>query len=57
VPTGDGAALAFGHRMIRFVPARGGGRTGIVAVDVHATNRDHGPGRSGKLCHTMINFI
>src|SRR5690348_15597987 len=36
----DGAALAFGHRTIRFVPARDG-RTGIVAVDLHATDRDH----------------
>ena len=56
VPTEDGAALAFGHRTIRFVPARGG-RTGIVAVDVHATDREHGPGRGGELCHTMINFL
>jgi hypothetical protein len=56
VPTADGAALAFGHRTIRFVPARGG-RTGIVAVDVHATNREQGTGQQGELCHTMINFI
>jgi len=33
------------------------GRTGIVAVDVHATDREHGPGRGGELCHTMINFL
>jgi hypothetical protein len=32
-------------------------QVGIVGVDVHATDRDHGPGRGGKLCHTMINFI
>ena len=38
--TADGAELAFGHRTIRFVPARDG-RTGIVAVDVRATDRDH----------------
>ena len=38
--TADGAELAFGHRIIRFVPARDG-RTGIVAVDMHATDRDH----------------
>ena len=56
VPTADGAALAFGHRTIRFVPARGG-RTGIVAVDVHATDREHGTGQQGMLCHTMISFI
>jgi len=56
VLTADGAALAFGHRTIRFVPARGG-RTGIVAVDVHATNREQGTGQQGELCHTMINFI
>jgi hypothetical protein len=40
----------------RAVPARGG-RTGIVAVDVHATDREHGTGQQGMLCHTMINFI
>ncbi len=56
VATADGAALAFGRRTIRFVPARGG-RTGIVAVDVHATDREHGAGQQGELCHTMINFI
>ena len=56
VATADGAALAFGRRTIRFVPARGG-RTGIVAVDVHATDREHGTGQQGMLCHTMINFI
>jgi hypothetical protein len=54
--TADGAALAFGRRTVRFVPARGG-RTGIVAVDVHATDREHGPGEQGELCHTMINFV
>jgi hypothetical protein len=26
-------------------------------VDVHATDREHGPGRGGELCHTMINFL
>jgi hypothetical protein len=56
VPTADGAALAFGHRTIRFVPARGG-RTGIVAVDVHATDRERGTGQQGELCQTMINFV
>jgi hypothetical protein len=56
VATADGAALAFGRRTIRFVPARGG-RTGIVAVDVHATDREHGTGQQGVLCHTMINFV
>ena len=55
VATADGAALAFGRRTIRFVPARGG-RTGIVAVDVHATDREHGTRQQGMLCHTMINF-
>jgi len=24
---------------------------------VHATDREHGPGRGGELCHTMINFL
>jgi hypothetical protein len=56
VATADGAALAFGRRTIRFVPAQGG-RTGIVAVDVHATDREHGTGQRGVLCHTMINFV
>jgi len=32
-------------------------RTGIVAVDVHATDREHGTGQQGVLCHTMINFV
>ncbi len=36
--TADGATLAFGRRTIRFVPAHDG-RTGIVAVDLHATDR------------------
>jgi hypothetical protein len=53
--TADSAALAFGHRTIRFVPARDG-RTGIVAVDVHATDRDHVAGSSGTLCNTQIRF-
>jgi hypothetical protein len=61
----DGATLAFGHRTIRFVPARDGrrpervsrdGRTGIVAVDLHATDRDHIAGSSGTLCNTQIRF-
>jgi hypothetical protein len=54
--TAPGAALAFGRRTIRFVPARDG-RTGIVAVDVHATDRDHVPGSSGNLCNTLIRFV
>jgi hypothetical protein len=29
---------------------------GIVAVDVHATDREHGTRQQGMLCHTMINF-
>ena len=56
VPVQHGAALAFGRRTIRFVPTRGG-RTGIVAVDVHATDREQGTGQQGVLCHTMINFV
>jgi hypothetical protein len=54
--TADGAAIAFGSRAIRFVPAAGG-RTGIVAVDLHATDREHGPGLTGELCHTLIRFV
>jgi hypothetical protein len=54
--TPDGAGLAFGHRTIRFVPARDG-RTGIVAVDLHATDRDHAAGTSGELCNTQIRFV
>ena len=56
VTTADGAALALGRRAIRFVPARGG-RTGIVAVDMHATDREHGTGRHGELCNTLIRFV
>src|SRR5580704_5324339 len=62
--TADGAALAFGSRTVRFVPAAGGpaggpagGRTGIVAVDLHATDREHGVGLVGELCHTLIRFV
>ena len=55
--TADGAALAFGRRTIRFVPAPPSGRTGIVAVDVHATDRTHGVGELGTLCHTQIRFV
>jgi predicted nuclease with RNAse H fold len=54
--TADGAALAFGRRTIRFVAAAGG-RTGIVAVDLHATDRKHGTGLQGELCHTVIRFV
>jgi hypothetical protein len=54
--TADGAAIAFGSRTIRFVPATGG-RTGIVAVDLHATDREHGPGGKGELCNTLIRFV
>jgi hypothetical protein len=53
--TADGATLAFGRRTIRFVPVRDG-RTGIVAVDVHATDRDNVAGLQGELCNTLIRF-
>jgi hypothetical protein len=56
VTTQGSAALAFGRRTVRFVPARDG-RTGIVAVDVHATDRDHVAGSSGTLCNTLIRFV
>jgi hypothetical protein len=55
VATAGGAAIAFSSRTIRFVSAVG--RTGIVAVDVHATDRDHGPGLEGELCNTLIRFV
>ena len=51
----QGPALMFGRRRIRFVPAAG--RSGIVAVDLHATNRDHVPGQRGVLCNTLIRFV
>jgi hypothetical protein len=54
--TADGAAIAFGSRTIRFVPAAGG-RTGIVAVDLHATDRENGTGLEGELCNTLIRFV
>jgi hypothetical protein len=52
----DGAAIAFSRRTIRFVPVTSG-RTGIVAVDMHATDRDHGVGQQGELCNTLIRFV
>jgi hypothetical protein len=55
VPTDTGAAIAFSSRTIRFVLSAG--RPGIVAVDVHATDREHGPGESGELCNTTIRFV
>ena len=54
--TADGAAIAFGSRTIQFVPAAGG-RTGIVAADMHATDREHGTGLEGELCNTLIRFV
>jgi hypothetical protein len=54
--TADGATIAFSRRTIRFVPATSG-RTGIVAVDMHATDRDHGVGPQGELCNTLIRFV
>jgi hypothetical protein len=51
-----GAAIAFSRRTIRFVPVTSG-RTGIVAVDMHATDRDHGVGQQGELCNTLIRFV
>jgi hypothetical protein len=33
------------------------GRTGIVAVDLHATDRETEPGRKGELCNTLIRFV
>ena len=29
----------------------------IVAVDVHATDREHDVGLEGELCHTLIRFV
>ena len=54
--TADGAAIAFSSRTIRFVFATGG-RTGIVAVDLHVTDREHGPGGKAELCNTLIRFV
>jgi hypothetical protein len=54
--TADGATLAFSRRTIRFVPVAAG-RTGIVAVDMHATDRDHGVGLRAELCNTLIRFV
>jgi hypothetical protein len=52
----DGAEIAFSSRTIRFVPSAGG-RTGIVAVDLHATDRAHAPGLAAELCNTLIRFV
>jgi hypothetical protein len=38
------------------VPAVGG-RTGIVAIDMHATDRENGVGATGELCNTLIRFV
>jgi hypothetical protein len=54
--TSDGAAIMFTSRTIRFVPAVGG-RTGIVAVDVHAADREKVAGTEGELCSTRIRFV
>jgi len=56
VRTPDGAEIAFGSRTVRFVPASAS-RTGIVAIDTHATDREHGGGGQGELCHTLIRFV
>ena len=32
-------------------------RTGIVAVDLHATDRENGPALKGELCTTLIQFV
>jgi hypothetical protein len=56
VVTPGGAEIAFTKRTIRFVPATAG-RTGIVAVDVHATDRTHVAGQQGDLCNTLIRFV
>jgi len=56
VRTADGAEIAFTRRRIRFVLPTAG-RTGIVAVDVHATDRTHVAGQQGHLCHTLIRFV
>jgi hypothetical protein len=52
---GDRAVLAFGTRIVRFVP--GAGRDGIVAVELHAINRETGAGQHGELCNTLIHFV
>jgi hypothetical protein len=39
------------------VPAAGGSRAGIVAIDMHATDREHGAGGQAELCHTLIRFV
>src|ERR1700689_3660586 len=56
VPTAVGAEIAFTRRTIRFVPPTAG-RTGIVAVDVHAADRAHVAGQQGDLCNTLIRFV
>ena len=29
----------------------------IAAVDLHATDREHGVDRHGELCNTLIRFV
>ena len=50
------AAVRSATELLALGPARGG-RTGIVAVDVHATDREHGTRRHGVLCNTLIRFV
>ena len=45
------------HQPDRQVCARGRRRTGIVAVDLHATDHENGPGLKGELCNTLIRFV
>ena len=56
----DPKLFDYATKHIAVVPAAGGpagGRTGIVAVDLHATDREHGVGLAGELCHTLIRFV
>jgi hypothetical protein len=56
VQTADGAEIAFTRRTTRFVPPTAG-RIGIVALDVHATDRTNVAGQQGHLCNTLIRFV
>lgn len=50
----DGAVLSFSGRPIRFVAPEG--RRGLVAVDMHTTDRAR-VGDSVELCNTTIRFV
>jgi hypothetical protein len=52
VPSLDGVKERAAERGVRIAV-----ETRAMGFDVHATDREHGPGQQGELCHTKIRFI